>query len=432
MRDLNELQDATGVSGELDVRVKAPDLTDPATLRWMAGFKHRVLTANGFTGPNPSCLDGRSLPGPALSDFVVGGGGPLRRARGPRRPAPNCRRTTSTGGARRPEDRPAGAHGAAQLRDPRPVARRPAGADRARPRGDRRAGRARRAAAGRRGRARRPAGGRGRGGERPLRQPLLARPSPACSRSRSSCSVAYRSLARALVPLAPVVLAGGWSALVLWASGIPLNPMSAALGGADDRDRDRVQRHPLGALPRGAGRRARGSPRRCRPPTRAPARPCSPRALTATAGFAVLIASDIRMLRDFGLVTVIDLAVALLGVMVALPAALALWGGGAMRDRYSIARRPALRRGRRDRGPQRDRRRRRHARPRPPAAALAAAGVRGARCAGSTLEGDANVAQDDCETSQLPCPPDARRTPACRVARRGARSASATSSTGPR
>ena len=30
--------------------------------------------------------------------------------------------------------------------------------------------------------------------------------------------------------------------------------------------------------------------------------------LTATAGFAVLIASDIRMLRDFGLVTVIDLA----------------------------------------------------------------------------------------------------------------------------
>lgn len=31
------------------------------------------------------------------------------------------------------------------------------------------------------------------------------------------------------------------------------------------------------------------------------------------------------------------------------------------------------------------------------------------------LEGDANVAQDDCETSEIPCPPDARRTPACRV-----------------
>ena len=35
--------------------------------------------------------------------------------------------------------------------------------------------------------------------------------------------------------------------------------------------------------------------------------------------------------------------------------------------------------------------------------------------AATELEGDANVAQDDCETSQVPCPADARRTPACRV-----------------
>ena len=31
------------------------------------------------------------------------------------------------------------------------------------------------------------------------------------------------------------------------------------------------------------------------------------------------------------------------------------------------------------------------------------------------LEGDANVAQDDCETSELPCPADDVRTPACEV-----------------
>jgi thiol-disulfide isomerase/thioredoxin len=31
------------------------------------------------------------------------------------------------------------------------------------------------------------------------------------------------------------------------------------------------------------------------------------------------------------------------------------------------------------------------------------------------LEGDANVAQDDCATSQVPCPAGARRTPACGV-----------------
>jgi predicted RND superfamily exporter protein len=37
----------------------------------------------------------------------------------------------------------------------------------------------------------------------------------------------------------------------------------------------------------------------------------------------VLVASDVRMLRDFGVVTVIDLTVALIGVMVALPAVLA-------------------------------------------------------------------------------------------------------------
>jgi hypothetical protein len=36
------------------------------------------------------------------------------------------------------------------------------------------------------------------------------------------------------------------------------------------------------------------------------------------------------------------------------------------------------------------------------------------------LEGDANVAQDDCETSADPCPEGARRTPACRIRTRGA------------
>jgi hypothetical protein len=36
------------------------------------------------------------------------------------------------------------------------------------------------------------------------------------------------------------------------------------------------------------------------------------------------------------------------------------------------------------------------------------------------LEGDANVAQDDCESSAVPCPEDARRTPACRIGTEGA------------
>jgi len=40
--------------------------------------------------------------------------------------------------------------------------------------------------------------------------------------------------------------------------------------------------------------------------------------------------------------------------------------------------------------------------------------------AAGRLEGDANVAQDDCETAQVPCPDDARRAPACRIETAGA------------
>ena len=38
----------------------------------------------------------------------------------------------------------------------------------------------------------------------------------------------------------------------------------------------------------------------------------------------------------------------------------------------------------------------------------------------SELEGDANIAQDDCEVSQVPCPSEERRTPACGVKLGGA------------
>jgi hypothetical protein len=40
--------------------------------------------------------------------------------------------------------------------------------------------------------------------------------------------------------------------------------------------------------------------------------------------------------------------------------------------------------------------------------------------AAGQLEGDANVAQDDCESSAIPCPRDARRAPACRIRTPGA------------
>ncbi len=79
VRNLTELQDATGVSGQVDVSVEAPDLTDPATIEWMAAFKQRVLRVNGYRGENPSCLEAEVCPGPALSDFLTRGEGPLTR-----------------------------------------------------------------------------------------------------------------------------------------------------------------------------------------------------------------------------------------------------------------------------------------------------------------------------------------------------------------
>ncbi|HSK50083.1 MAG TPA: hypothetical protein VK889_06260 [Solirubrobacterales bacterium] len=40
--------------------------------------------------------------------------------------------------------------------------------------------------------------------------------------------------------------------------------------------------------------------------------------------------------------------------------------------------------------------------------------------AAGSVEGDANVAQDDCESSAVPCPEDSVRQPACQIATKGA------------
>jgi predicted RND superfamily exporter protein len=70
---------------------------------------------------------------------------------------------------------------------------------------------------------------------------------------------------------------------------------------------------------------------------------------TAIAGFAVLVVSDIRMLRDFGFVTVVDLTVSLIGVLLVLPAVLVLAERGVTlrdlpRPRLRRPSRPRLRR----------------------------------------------------------------------------------------
>ncbi len=322
VRDLNTLQEATGVSGELDVSVTAPDFSDPATIEWMAAFKQRVLRDNGFSGEDPSCLQADVCPGPALSDFLTRGEGRLTRqgigetlsALSPydlRQVAPIDPQTGQVGhlallsfGIRSQSladqqaliDRVR-----AEIGEPGSPGGPPAGVE-----------------------------------VRLAGLPVIAAESATdLSASRYWLALAgllavalallavYRSVSRALLPLVPTVLATGWASLVLWLSGIPLNPMSAALGALTIAIATEFAVILAGRFheERGGGRGVEESLRRAYARTGAAVLASG---VTAVAGFAVLIASEIQMLRDFGLVTVIDLAVALLGVMVVLPAAL-LW-----------------------------------------------------------------------------------------------------------
>ena len=147
---------------------------------------------------------------------------------------------------------------------------------------------------------------------------------------------------RALVPLVPIVLATGWSALILFAVRVPLNPMSVTLGAlviaiSTEFSVLLSERHRQERL---AGFDTIEALRRSYRRTGAA---IAASGTTATMGFGVLALSNITMLRDFGLVTLIDLSVSLVGVLVALPATLvildgAVEGGGRER-RVGVGRR---------------------------------------------------------------------------------------------
>jgi uncharacterized protein len=316
VEDLNELQQTTGVSGELDVSVRAPDLTQPAVIEWMAGFKKRVLEDNGFSGENPSCLQAEVCPGPALSDFLVRGNRELTKEGIESTLAALSQYALRQVAPVDPETGTVGTQAllsfgirAQSLEDQQRLIERV----------------------------------RDEIGEPPpgvdvelAGLPVIAAQSASdLSSSRYWVTLAglaavalalllvYRSWRRALAPLVPTVLATGWASLVLWISGIPLNPMSAALGALTI-----AVATEFGVLLVGRfhEERARGGGveealRRAYARTGAAVLASG---ATAIAGFAVLIASDIQMLRDFGLVTVIDLSAALLGVLLVLPASL-IW-----------------------------------------------------------------------------------------------------------
>ncbi len=146
---------------------------------------------------------------------------------------------------------------------------------------------------------------------------------------------ALRRWRLALIPLVPIVLATGWSALLVYALRIPLNPMSATLGtlviavttefSVLLSERVRRQLRVGMSLEQAIDNAYR---------TTGVAVLTS--AVTAIAGFGVLVVSDITMLRDFGFLTLVDLSVSLAGVMLVLPAVLGILEG----EPRPVARRP--------------------------------------------------------------------------------------------
>ena len=216
LRDLRALQESTGVGGEIDVVVDSQNLTDPATVAWMTRYQQRLLKRFGYRNAN-GCGKAELCPAFSLPDLFQGGGADTRAsieslldavppyfsqgvltadrhtatlAFGIRlMPLDEQQRVIEV--MKRSLDPPAGVK--AELAG-LPVLAAEANAGSPRPGGARYSC------------------------------------SPACWRWRWSCCSRLRNPARALVPLVPIALATGWSALVLFLTRVPLNPMSVTLG----------------------------------------------------------------------------------------------------------------------------------------------------------------------------------------------------------
>lgn len=320
LKDVNTLQEETGVAGEIDVTVRAADITEPAVIKWMSKFQANTLAAAGYrTGD--SCSQAKDPPDlcPALSLPDLFGSVNTDQAAQTRGlldsvPAyfsqgvitPDRKTANLAFGVRLQslEDQKRLVDSIEERLDP------PAGVE-----------------------------------AKVVGLPALAAEanSQLSSPLRRILTLLAALLAvfgvlwafrrdrrEAAVPLIPIGLAVGWSSGLIFLLGllpgplsVKLNPMSVTLGALviaistefsvllSARYR---QERDAGAPPARAVELAYSS-------TGAAVMASG---VTAIAGFAALIASDIRMLRDFGILTVVDLGVSLLGVMVVLPAAL-IW-----------------------------------------------------------------------------------------------------------
>ncbi len=308
LRDVHTLQDETGIAGEVDVLVEADDVTRPEVVAWMTRFQKRVLARSGYR-ESRGCGRGDLCPALSLPDLLGSAAASPRSGQvrqllravppyfseavvNPQRDRANLafgirlmpldRQHDVMQAMRRELDPPPGvsAHLAGL-----PVLAAEANAKLSSP--WRRLG--------------------------TLLLGLLA--------VGLALWAATRRLSRAIVPLVPIALATGWAALVLLP--VSLNPMSATLGAlviaiATEFSVLLTERY---RSERAAGHAMEVALTRTYASTGAAVLVSG---LTAVAGFGVLVSSDIAMLRGFGIVTVVDLLVALAGVLVVLPAVLVL------------------------------------------------------------------------------------------------------------
>ncbi len=319
LEDVNALQEETGVSGEIDVTVRADDITEPAVLAWMTKFQNGVLRAHGYR-PGKRCGQENDPPElcPALSlpDLFETAGSGREQVRELLDAVPPYLSQGVVTADRRTANL---AFGIRLM----PLDQQKEVVDDIKERLD-------------------PPPG--------VEASVVGLPVLAAEANGALSSpwrraltllaalagvflvllAVRRSAREAAVPLIPIALATGWSGLILFVLGllpgpleVDLNPMSVTLGALviaittefsvllSSRYREEreggagpARAIELAYASTGAAVLASGA--------------------TAIAGFAALIASDIRMLRDFGIVTVVDLGVSLIGVMIVLPAAL-MW-----------------------------------------------------------------------------------------------------------
>jgi hydrophobe/amphiphile efflux-3 (HAE3) family protein len=313
LRDLHTLERVTGVSGEIDITVGARDVATPGVVGWMVRYENALMTHYGYR-ETKGCAHATLCPALSLPDLFPSGGRPGQNAGLSQASiksllaavppyfsqaviTPDHRRATLAFGIRLmplSQQERVIAYMRSQLHPPNGVTARLAGL------------------------------------------PVLAADANAALSSSGRrlltlivgllavgavLLAVLRSVERAVVPLVPIALATGWSALTLFAIGIPLTPMSATLGAlviaistefsvllSERFRREREAGHELSdALSR---------------TYRSTGTAVLVSGITAIAGFGVLVLSSIRMLRDFGFVTLIDLSVSLAGVLLVLPAVL--------------------------------------------------------------------------------------------------------------